>query len=104
MHISQCSLTFEIETGSTNLQLFAVKIVLSHQTRVVFGEDITKKIRQALCSLLYPTVVSGLSLIVDWFCLYRRNYMNIEELSGQRQAMVGLGNETVEITLRREQL
>lgn len=30
--------------------------------------------------------------------------MNIEKLSGQRKAMVGLGNETVEITLMREQL
>lgn len=30
--------------------------------------------------------------------------MNVEELSGQRQAMLGLENETVEITLMREQL
>lgn len=30
--------------------------------------------------------------------------MNVEELPGQRQGMFGLENETVEITLMREQL
>jgi len=45
-----------------------------------------------------------LSLTSDLLCLYRLNYMNEKELSGQRQEMLGLENETVNITLMREQL
>lgn len=60
--------------------------------------------RQALYNLLYPTGISGLSPTGLVLPLYRLNYMNIEEHSWQRQAMLGLENETVEITLMREQL